>query len=272
MSQTDITIRFLACIDKLVADGRVNSRRQFAMNLKYHAQGITEMSAGRREIPLDLLAKSVAAYQLNPVFLLTGKGSMFSSASDDDVSIRQLSIVTDQTGKERIVHVPVTAQAGYGSLSSDPVFVQELPTYQLPDNQFTQGSYRSFEISGSSMEPTFFQNDIVIASYLEPRYWAQALHDGWIVVIVTQHDVFIKRILNRLKSHQQLECISDNVEFEPFTLAADEIKELWRARVKMTSHMEQPHAHAHVALFSQQLQTQQRLLEELTEKMQASSL
>src|SRR5690606_21451177 len=141
MANTDVTTRFLTCLDQLVAGGRVKSRRQFAIELGYHAQGISEMTAGRRDVPLELIEKAVKTFKLNPHYLFTGEGNpLFDRLEDDGLRLRHLSVVTDAKGEERIVHVPYPAQAGYGRLLDDPVFMQELPSYQLPDPQFRSGT------------------------------------------------------------------------------------------------------------------------------------
>lgn len=124
MSTSDITARFLHCLDKLVATGQVNSRRHFALTIGYHAQGISEMAAGRREVPLELIQKTVQQFRISAQYLFTGKGQEFEAPEGSNFNVRELSIITDEKGDERIVHVPVTAQAGYGSLHNDAVFMQ----------------------------------------------------------------------------------------------------------------------------------------------------
>lgn len=265
MSQSKITQRFLECLDLLVKEGKVRSKRGFAIAIGYHPQGLSEMAAHRREVPLDLIEKSVEMFHLNPHYLFTGKGQPISSQIEDDgLRLKHLSIVTDQQGDERIVHVPYPAQAGYGQLINDPTFFSELPTYQLPDPQFRSGTYRSFEIAGTSMEPTFRPNDIVIASFIEPRYWEQAIKNAQIYIIVTHHDVLIKRVQNRLKVNAVLECCSDNGEYETYTIQAEDIREVWKARLKMTSHLDAPTSRTIPGDISEQLNAQQKMLEHLT--------
>jgi hypothetical protein len=264
MSTADITTRFLTCLDKLVGSGKVNSRRQFALTIGYHAQGISEMAAGRRDVPLDLIQKAVLQYGFSAQYLFTGKGGEFESPGANDFQVNNLSILTDEHGLERIIHVPVAAQAGYGSLHNDPVYVRDLPSYQLPDPQFKSGTYRSFEIAGASMEPTFRPHDIVIASFIEPRYWIQGIKDGSICIIVTHDQVFIKRIVNLLRTMQCIECISDNhQDFQSFRIDGNSIREVWRARMKITAHLDADLAQLNTSHITQQLQTQQRMLEEL---------
>ncbi len=264
MGISSVTHRFLHCLDQLVAERKVRSKRHFALSIGYHAQGISEMAAMRRDAPLDLIEKAVITYRFNPVFLFTGIGDPFSNpAEDDGLRLKNLTVVTDQKGEERIVHVPYPAQAGYGRLLDDPVFFNELPTYQLPDPQFRSGTYRSFEIAGTSMEPVFMPNDIVIAAFIEPRYWADAIKTNQIYIIVTTQDVVIKRIVNHLKTRKHIECCSDNTEYEPYIIAAEDIREVWKARVKITSHIDKAPAKLNTQAISEQLLVQQEMLERL---------
>ncbi len=264
MSNSNITTRFLQCLDLLVAEGKVRSKRHFALSLGYHPQGISEMVAGRRDVPLDLLEKAIHEFAINPGFLFTGIGKPICIPGEEDgLRLRNLSIVTDEKGEERIVHVPYQAQAGYGGQLDDPMYIRELPTYQLPDPQFRSGTYRSFEIAGTSMEPTFRPHDIVIAAFVEPRYWEQAIKSSQIFIVITEQEVVIKRISNQLKSNGYLLCCSDNPEFDSYTIAGDSIREVWKARVKLTSYLEVAPTAMQSSDISRQLQDQQRILERL---------
>jgi len=264
MSISDVTRRFLLCLEKLIIEGKVRSKRHFALSIGYHPQGISEMVANRRDVPLELIEKAVAEYHFNPHFLFSGVGSLISGPSlDDGLRIRNLTVMTDQNSDERIIHVPYPAQAGYGKLLDDRVFMQELPSYQLPDPQFRSGTYRSFEIAGSSMEPTFKTNDIVIAAYIEPRYWEQAIKNNQIYIIVTHQEVIIKRMVNRIKTDKMLDCLSDNEEFEMYTIPADEVLEVWKVRMKLTSHLDPPTSQVNTNAISKQLMAQHKMLEDL---------
>ncbi|MDQ3017130.1 MAG: peptidase S24 [Bacteroidota bacterium] len=264
MSISDVTHRFLTCLDKLVECGKVKSRRHFALTIGYHAQGISEMAGERRDAPLDLIEKAVATFHFNPCFLFTGYGEPFTNGvADDGLRLKNLTVITDQKGDERIVHVPFPVQAGYGKLLDDPVFIQELPSYQLPDPQFRSGSYRSFEVSGTSMQPTFRSNDVVIAAFIEPRYWEQAIKNHQLYIIITHEEVIIKRILNRIRSEKLIECISDNPEYESYTIRMNDILEVWKVRMKLTAHLEAPANQDASNKISEQLLAQQKMLENL---------
>lgn len=264
MSISAVTHRFLACLDKLVECGKVKSRRHFALSIGYHAQGISEMAGQRRDVPLDLIEKAVSTFNFNPCFLFTGYGSPFTTgAGDDGLRLKNLTVVTDQKGDERIVHVPFPAQAGYGKLLDDPVFMQDLPSYQLPDPQFRSGTYRSFEITGTSMQPTFRSSDVVIAAFIEPRYWEQAVKNNQLYIIITHEEVIIKRILNRIRNEKLIECISDNPEYHSYTIQMNDVIEVWKVRMKLTSHLESPVNRDPSHKISEQLDAQQKMLENL---------
>ena len=156
-----ITKRFIKCHNKLREDNLVRSSRQFALSLDYLPQSLSEILKGRRDVTIELLRKSVELYKINPVYIYTGEGPMFMS-EEDHKSFRVLTIVTNAQDDERIVHVPVPAQAGYAGEMTNPTFISNLPTYTLPDYKYKVGTHRSFDVAGDSMEPTLFEGDKVI--------------------------------------------------------------------------------------------------------------
>jgi hypothetical protein len=263
MSISAVTHRFLICLDELIATGKIRSKRQFAMALGYHAQGLSEMTAHRRDVPLELIEKATSLFQFNPHFLFSGAGPHFGNASSQTLEVRNLTIVTDGKGDERIVHVPIPAQAGYGQMLHDPVFIQELPTYRLPDTQFHSGTYRSFEVAGMSMDPTFKPHDIAIAAFIEPKYWEQAVKSKQVYILVTEQEVLIKRVNNLFRTEKRVECVSDNPEFESYFIPLADLREIWKVRLKLTSHFDMPNDKSDAHYIMEQLEMQRRLLEKL---------
>jgi hypothetical protein len=117
------------------------------------------------------------------------------------------------------------------------------------------------------MEPTFHSGDIVIASFIEPRYWEQAIKSNQLFVIVTQQDVLLKRVVNHLRHDKKIECHSDNAEYQVFQIEAENIREVWRARMKITSHLEAPVSIDPTRNISEQLETQKLMLENLQKQL-----
>lgn len=234
-----VTQRFIKCHDKLKEDNRVRSSRQFAISLEYLPQSLSEILKGRRDVTIELLRKAIAKYKMNPVYVFTGEGPMFMS-EDNHKSFRVLTIVTDSTEDERIVHVPVPAQSGYAGDVSDPSFIQDLPSYTLPDYKYKVGTHRSFDVSGDSMEPTLFEGDKVVCSFLEPTLWESSLKDNYVYVIVTRGDVVVKRVHNRLKEDKELLVLSDNGFYEPYKISVSDIREIWYVRAKISPFLPSP--------------------------------
>ncbi len=234
-----VTQRFIKCHDKLRSENRVRSSRQFAISLDYLPQSLSEILKGRRDVTIELLRKAVEKYKINPVYVYTGEGPMFMS-EEDHKSFRLLTIVTNVDDEERIVHVPVPAQAGYAGELSNPTFIQDLPTYTLPDYKYKVGTHRSFDVAGDSMEPTLFEGDKVVCSFLEPALWETSLKDNYVYVIVTRADVLVKRVHNDIRENKRLNLISDNQFYEPYFLNVNDVREIWYVRAKVSPFLPSP--------------------------------
>jgi phage repressor protein C with HTH and peptisase S24 domain len=234
-----VTQRFVKCHDKLREMGKVRSSRQFSLALDYLPQSLSEILKGRRDVTIELLRKAIEEFNFNPVYIFTGEGTMFMSEQENR-NFRMLTIVTDAQNDERIVHVPVPAQAGYAGESIDQVFFGELPTYSLPDYKYKTGTHRSFDVAGDSMEPTLFEGDKVVCSHLEPLLWENSIKDNYVYVVVTRGDVVVKRVFNKIKSERCLLMHSDNDFYEPYAFPIGDVREVWYVRAKISPFLPSP--------------------------------
>lgn len=234
-----VTQRFVKCIKQLKTDGVVRSMRQFALSVDYLPQSLSEILKERRDVTIELLRKSVETYKINPVYIYTGEGPLFMT-DEDHKSLRVLTIVTSAQDDERIVHVPVPAQSGYASEMSNPSFIQDLPSFTLPDYKYKVGTHRSFDVSGDSMEPTLFEGDKVICSFLEPTLWESSIKDNYVYIIVTHGDVVVKRVFSKVKEQQKLELHSDNEAYQPYDVNIGEVREIWYVRAKISPFLPSP--------------------------------
>lgn len=152
------------------------------------------------------------------------------------VDVRPLPIVVNSEGNERIVLVDVKAAAGYPVMYQDINFIQELPTFTIPLIDFSSGTFRCFEVSGDSMWPTIFNNDLVIAEY--STFATLKIKD--VYVIVTSEGVLIKRVKALAIDKSEVELSSDNSDYSSFVLKHSEIKEVWKVRKRITHVTEEP--------------------------------
>ena len=234
-----VSQRFIKCHNKLREEKRVKSSRQFALSLDYLPQSLSEILKGRRDVTIELLRKAVERYKINPVYIMTGNGPMFMTEADHQ-NFRVLTTITSPDEEELIVHVPLPAQAVYAAELGDPSFVQDLPTFSLPDYKYRVGTHRRFDVPGDSMEPTLFEGDKIVCSFLEPTLWETGLKDNYAYVIVTRSDVVVKRVLNHLKDSKEIELISDNAFYESYRVPMNDLREIWYVRARITPFLPTP--------------------------------
>ena len=221
------------CFTTLCSLKKVQSFRQFAESIDYLPEALTDALNSNLDLSHDAVRKLCKLYDINVPYLQSGIGEMFNSSFKNDLRI--LTVVTDAHNEERIVHVPIPAQAGYVSDLADPVFYGELPTYSLPDFRFSQGTHRSFDVSGDSMEPAMEDGDIVVCNFIEPNQWIYGIKDDHVYVIVTNTDIVVKRIKNLLRQKQSLQLISDNESYRPYLIPIENIREIWYVRMKIST-------------------------------------
>lgn len=152
-------------------------------------------------------------------------------------NLRILSISVDQDDKENIELVPVKASAGYLNGFSDPEYIKDLPKFQLPLPALKQGTFRGFEIMGDSMLP-IQPGSIVIGEYLEN--WSEVKTGETYIIISKNEGVVYKRAGNRFKENKELKLISDNKVYDPYSVAAEDIMEIWKAKAYITSSLPDP--------------------------------
>ncbi len=271
-STSVITQRFIKCHNKLRENKIIKSSRQFAVDIDYLPQSLSEILKGRRDVTIEVLRKTIEKFKINPIYLFTGEGAMFLS-EDDNKSLRVLTVMTNTSDEERIVHVPVPAQTAYANELNDPKFIQNLPSFTLPDYKYKVGTHRSFDAAGDSMEPTLFEGDKIVCSYIEPALWESSMKDGYVYVIVTQDDIVIRRVNNLLKINKLIEVHSDNNFYEPYQIPLSMIREIWYVRAKISPFLPAPNRIQH--LFYDDMNSlkhtvteQSRLIENLNQTIQ----
>ncbi len=104
--------------------------------------------------------------------------------------------------------VPVYAQAGYLTGYADKEFIEELPKHYITVDKYVRGKYRSFEISGHSMDngdvkEAMPDGTIATGREVKRELWKSKLHNyqwpNWIFVHRTE-GIVAKQI-----AHQDLE-------------------------------------------------------------------
>lgn len=158
----------------------------------------------------------------------------------DDLFLKDLSGVKDSylakrralkmsTSVNEIQFVPVKAAAGYLAGYADPAFVDELNTFTLP--MLAPGQYRAFEIMGDSMLPTP-SGSVIVGERVEDMEELKA--SSTYIVISRKEGIVYKRVTKNNKGKNKLTLTSDNPEYEPYQVDAEDVLEIWKAALVMS--------------------------------------
>jgi len=126
-----------------------------------------------------------------------------------------------------IIHfVPVKAAAGYLASYADTEFIDELNTFTLP--MLAGGNYRAFEIIGDSMLPTP-SGSIIVGEKIED---ANDIKNSQAYIVVSRNEgIVYKRIEKNNRAKSKLTLVSDNPQYQPYQVNAEDVVELWQAQM-----------------------------------------
>lgn len=155
--------------------------------------------------------------QLN---VLEGGSDIYIKGSN----LRILSGTIDNQNNENIELVNIKAKAGYTRGFADPEFIKVLPVFQLPFLSKDR-KYRTFQISGDSMLP-IPEGSYITCEFIQNWY---SLKDGDACIVLTLDEgIVFKCVENKLKALGKLGLYSLNKDYEPYSLDASDIKEIWK--------------------------------------------
>ncbi len=245
----DITKRFIECFRELKELNVIKSDRQFCLNLSYSPQSWLKILKGERDVTLDLLKKATEVYEFNPEFMISGHGKRLRNSEDSE------GFQAHEEINKTIVHIPITAKAGYADQFNNPVFARELKFYSLPMDYYRHGSFRSFEVEGDSMEPVLNNGEIVVCTKLDDQaLWQNNIKTGYVYVVITQNDIVVKRVINLLKDEKTLQLVSDNTNYPDIIVQQEDIHEIWLLKMKIS-----PFAHSRVNLRQEMIENYSEL-------------
>ena len=123
-----------------------------------------------------------------------------------------------------IQFVPLKAAAGYLAGYADPDFLDELNTFTLP--MLAPGQYRAFEIMGDSMLPTP-SGSVIVCERVDDK---EDIKNSQAYIVVSRNEgIVYKRIMKNNKAKAKITLVSDNPQYEPYNINADDVLEMWKA-------------------------------------------
>ena len=213
------TKRFFEVLDTLKVSGYKLSKQSNLVT----QQKLTNARNGRNNISTDIVMELCRLYeQVNPDYILTGKGSMLTTGgnvSKDFTNTSGSGSATVITGNdavvnmgaeakpmklEHIVFAPLVSQyayAGYLSGYADEEYIEGLPVVPFFADHEAKGNYVAFEVRGDSMDDGtdegYMDGDRILGREIPPDLWVSSkLHiRKWDFIIVHTEGILIKRII-----------------------------------------------------------------------------
>jgi phage repressor protein C with HTH and peptisase S24 domain len=154
--------------------------------------------------------------------------------SGTQLRVLATTVLPDNT--DNIELVPEKAKAGYTSGYADPEYIEQLPVFSLPMVKKDR-KYRTFPITGDSMLP-IPSGSWVTAEYMDD--W-RTIRNGEACILVTHSEGIVFKIVeNNLQTDRSLRLISLNPAFDPYTIEAADVCEVWRFVHYISERMPEP--------------------------------
>lgn len=199
-------------------------------------QALSRIEKGESFPSVPTLLRAQEVYHTSYAYLLEGKQlTPVSPGQIEKTTLQPVAVTIDHDNTPNIVMVPVKAQAGYAAHRLEQEVLENFPTFNLPGYKYRNNTYRAFEVSGDSMEPSISNGDILICSLVTD--W-QHLWPGHVYVIVLQDDVLVKRL-----EHNEADVLllsSDNRFYQSVEITLAEVTEIWRVTGKLTQNIAAP--------------------------------
>ncbi len=170
-----------------------------------------------------------------------GQGKPIDYVPDEEISgkrIRILPIVVEKDKKKeertKITVVPEKAHATYLRGYSDPDFIAQMDSINIPFLDTAGGTFRAFQIEGDSMLPVQ-PKSYIVGEYVDD--WNNIKNNQTYIVVSQKDGVVYKRIKNHIKKDQTLELHSDNKVYNPFPVKIKDVLEVWKAKVMISQSL-----------------------------------
>ena len=197
------------------------TQEEFAQKLRIKRSLLGAYEEERADPRIDVLEAVADMFKLSLDELLRKD---LSESKGNYISRRRAQKLA--AGRADIPFVPVKAAAGYLAGFADPEFIDELNTFTLP--MLSGGDYRAFEIVGDSMMPTP-SGSVIVGEKVENLEEVKS-NNTYVVVSKTDGIVY-KRMMKNNRVKNKFTLVSDNPAYQPYTVNAEDILEVWQAQM-----------------------------------------
>ncbi len=213
----EFALRFNKLFEQLKADGKIKNKSAMGELLGSYNHIIKEILDGRRTLTIEQIHKLSTHFGVNTNYLFGFSEQMFLAESSPT--------------KGNITLVVQKAQAGYALQPDNNHFLQNQPSFSLPQ---MEGQLFAFEISGDSMLPHIADGDLLICEDIER---GQPLKDNAVYVVVT--DTVVAKRVQQIRDNQglqKLRLLSDNSPlYQPYEVELNEVRKMFKVKRKISN-------------------------------------
>ncbi|WP_315500699.1 S24 family peptidase [Capnocytophaga gingivalis] len=239
MDKNTINQRFTEAVNFVLSQNKSLKKGDIAGFLKLKPSTFSEILNNRSNVSAEVVANFCTEYNIDIVWLLTGKGEMLKTEKTEEPIVKivegrdlvpKVVVVNEENDEAFIPLVEYKAQAGYLTGYLDENYIEKLPMYSVPG--LYGGSFRMFQVKGLSMYPTLQDGSYVIGEFVES--W-EYMTDNRVYIIVTVNEgIIVKRVKNRIRKYKSLYCSSDNREYGNIRIPIEDVKEVWEAKMHLS--------------------------------------
>lgn len=202
------------------------SQKEFASRISITQAALSQIESGKTTLSISTVYNLIKAFELRADWLLFGQGEIFTHQKID------IALGTPPKSQHKFDHlisfVDKDAEAGYPDNCSDHEYIKTLGAYRIPG--FEEGTFRMFNISGDSMQPKLYDDEVVITQVVEK---IENIRDNRMCVVVSKAGIVAKRVFQ--DGNDVLLLKSENPKYKDYKLAYSDIMEVWEIKSKISS-------------------------------------
>lgn len=94
--------RFLRVVDELIARRIVDNAATFCRQVNFDNKSFSHIKTGKRNVPIELIGKLYTIFAGNPIFIVSGKGSLLIDDHEPGAQVVQEPSVSYQSNPEEV--------------------------------------------------------------------------------------------------------------------------------------------------------------------------
>lgn len=138
-------------------------------------------------------------------------------------------IPKEYSGQTKVTVVSSNVQAGWSDAYYSEEYIKDMPTVLIESDENYRGKYLAFEVKGESMEPDYYEKDIVICREVRRDHWSSKLHykDFDFVIAHGTQGLMLKQITSHNTETGVINCHSLHPDHDDFELNLREVAFLY---------------------------------------------